>query len=129
MTGLGGVDIIHIINVFKNTSNFCLQIEVFRLFHGRGESGDARDARHLHVDAVVGRALAHALFYVLLELVAPLEFAAAQLAGVAGRDAALVAQVAAQRALVQVAAAAPPAPILVGGGIVHRFFTFLFFEL
>ena len=52
-----------------------------------------------------------------LEHVAPLELAAAQLAGVAGRDAALVALVADQRGLVQVAAAAPPARVLVGGGV------------
>ena len=73
--------------------------------------------------------LVYALLHVSLEMVAPLEVAAAELAGESGRDAALVAQVAHQRALVQVAAAAPHAPILVGGGIVLGFLTFLFFEL
>ena len=59
-----------------------------------------------------------------LEHVAPLELAAAELAGVGGGDAALVALVAHQRGLVQVRPAAPCARIFVGervaGAVLQR---------
>ena len=91
--------------------------------HGGGQAGDPGDARHGD-QGVVGRVcwgggggLAHALLHVALQHVPPLELAAAELAGVAGRDAALVALVPDQGGLVQVAPAAPAAAVLVGGGV------------
>ena len=52
-----------------------------------------------------------------LEHIAPLELPPAQLAGVAGRDPALVPLVPDQGGLMQVAPAAPPAAVLVGGRV------------
>ena len=58
--------------------------------------------------------LVYALLHVALEHVAPPELDAAELAGVAGRDAALVALMPDKSRLVEVAPATPITPVLVG---------------
>jgi len=91
--------------------------------HGTGKTGDAGNGWHVdhggHArDAGRGAAgLTHALLHVALQYVPPLELPAAQLAGVGGGDAALVALVPDQGGLVQVGSAAPVARVFVGGGV------------
>jgi len=91
--------------------------------HGTGKTGDAGNGWHVdhggHArDAGRGAAgLTHALLHVALQNVPPLELPPAQLAGVGGGDAALVALVPDQGGLVQVGSAAPVARVFVGGGV------------
>lgn len=64
--------------------------------------------------------LAHTLLHVAFQHVASFELPTAELAGIGGGDAALVALVADQRGLVQVGAAAPLARVFVADGVAAR---------
>ena len=91
--------------------------------HGTGKAGDAGNGWHADHGGHAGHAgrgtagLTHTFLHVALQHVSPLELPPAELAGVGGGDAALVALVPDQGGLVQVGPAAPVARVFVGGGV------------